>query len=280
MLKHTDPVAVVQDTLTLIKLAHLFIGIFIWDLASTLDFEWNVLTGPRPFKWTVWLHSSSRFFGLVSAIMVLLSVDATAKMDCKAWDITEWFISTLPPLLAVILIIIRIIAIWEKNKFVIAFGVSATLVNVALAIQNMTTANAVWDTDARICSVIDPLLRRNFVFSMCATDIILLGLMISGLRRWELTGETRGIFRLIYTQGFVWIVVVTLAEVPPTVMLFLNIDDAWNMTFTVSACFFPVIGATRLYRSLLDYDSARDLEDFTIPADLSKKSQQDAAAST
>ncbi|KAI0052443.1 hypothetical protein FA95DRAFT_1322115 [Auriscalpium vulgare] len=246
MPKHTDPATIGEDLVLLMKLAHLFIGIFVWDLVTTLDFEWSLVVGARPFRWTVWLHTGSRVCALGAAILILASLDATAEIDCKVWVRSEWILGTCAPLLASVLIVLRVVAIWERNKFVVAFVVAATLANIALIIQNFVTAKSEWSPQASTCAIVDPLARRGYVFSICATDIALLVLMLFGLLRWNVSGSRQGIFSLMYKQGFSWMVIVTLSGVPAAIMLILNIDDPWNETFTISACLFPYVSARLL----------------------------------
>ena len=32
-----------------------------WEFVTTLDYEWDVLRGHRPFRWTIWVGSNTRF---------------------------------------------------------------------------------------------------------------------------------------------------------------------------------------------------------------------------
>ncbi|KAI0047549.1 hypothetical protein FA95DRAFT_1678996 [Auriscalpium vulgare] len=263
MPKHTDPVAVFEDQLTLTKFVHFFIGLYLWDLVTTLDFEWSVITRARSYKWTMLLHTGSRLFALGDVIVTLSGLDAVTEIDCKSWVFTAWLLASIGPLLLSILVILRIIAIWERNKYVLVFSAVATMANLAFLLKGLISSKAVWNPAVDVCAMIDPLGRRSFIYGMFTTDVILLALMFFGLLRWRPMGQRGGVFELLYHQGFMWMFVLAGAHIPPMVMYGLDIDDPWNITFTVSATFLTTIGATRLYRGLLDYSSVRDLELFS-----------------
>ncbi|KAI0047562.1 hypothetical protein FA95DRAFT_1605982 [Auriscalpium vulgare] len=263
MPKHTDPVTVFEDQLTLTKFVHLFIGLYMWDLVTTLDFEWSVITRARPFKWTMVLHTGCRLCVLGDVLVTLAGLDAVTEINCKVWVLTAWILGSTAPLLISILVILRIIAIWEWNKYVLVFSAVATTANIAFFLKCLISSKAVWNPALDICAIVNPLGRRSFLYAMSTTDIVLLALMFFGLLRWRPMGQKGSIFELLYHQGFVWMVVLAGAHIPPMVMYGLDIDDPWNITFTVSATILATIGATRLYRGLLDYSSVRDLELFS-----------------
>ena len=70
-------------TVTVVKLWHTMDGLFMWvcsvlevsrhhvafpcirswEFVTTLDYEWSVIRGHRPYRWTIWV--SIVFFGLI-----------------------------------------------------------------------------------------------------------------------------------------------------------------------------------------------------------------------
>jgi len=57
MVNWQDPSLLFNDYIALIKLNHALAGIFIWEIVTTLSFEWDVLRGKRPYRWTIWVSS-------------------------------------------------------------------------------------------------------------------------------------------------------------------------------------------------------------------------------
>jgi len=80
----------------------------------------------------------------------------------------------------------------------------------------------------------------------------LLALMLSGLRRYGEAGMF-GLWRFLYNQGLFWLALVTIAEIPPTVFIILNLNDYLNLMFQVPELIMMAVGASRIYRCLADY---------------------------
>jgi len=100
--------------------------------------------------------------------------------------------------------------------------------------------------------------KLNAIVSLC-TDVLLLLIMLIGLLRWRLKqGGTSSLTRFLWTQGLIWILLATIAYVPPIVFLSLNLNAAFDMMLQTPALITLSIAATRMYRSLVDFGS-RDI---------------------
>jgi hypothetical protein len=38
-----------------------------WEFITTLDYEWDVIRGHRPYRWTIWVCDFGRFFWISSS---------------------------------------------------------------------------------------------------------------------------------------------------------------------------------------------------------------------
>jgi hypothetical protein len=100
------------------------------------------------------------------------------------------------------------------------------------------TSGAIWGSATESCIVLHTEHGKISVFSTFASDLVLLALMLVGLLRWKNARQRCGIWWLLCTQvviscqaldtcimadvipqGLIWVLLVTLAEVPPTVRL-------------------------------------------------------------
>jgi hypothetical protein len=88
-------------------------------------------------------------------------------------------------------------------------------------------------------------------------DLVLLSLMLIGLRRYGDVGMY-GLWRFLHRQGLLWLLLVTVAEIPTTVFIYLNLNDYLNLMFQTPELIMMAVGATRIYRSLADYSSMAD----------------------
>ncbi|KAI0066070.1 hypothetical protein BV25DRAFT_1496938 [Artomyces pyxidatus] len=227
-----------------------------WEFVTTLGFEWSVIRRRQPYRWTILLYSGCRVFALLGTAMAFASLDATDSINCRLWIIFLYLFTGMALSLSSALILLRVIAIWELKTPVIVVSIACLFTNIAFCIHSAITSRATWQPVLGFCAIQHTDDRRNYILASLAADFVLLHLMLFGLLRWRRAGASReGVWHLLYTQGLQWTAVVTLAEVPPTVFILLNLNDPWNLMFQVPGFIIPTIGATRLYRGLIDYDS-------------------------
>ncbi|KAI0062697.1 hypothetical protein BV25DRAFT_1915836 [Artomyces pyxidatus] len=191
---------------------------------------------------------------------IFAGFDTNGKVNCQIWVIFVFLLAYLAFIFASALIVLRIMAIWEKNHLATALAIAAWLVSTAFYIRSIVMTQAAWDEQNSFCAVMNTTRRRDNILATLATDIVLLLLMLFGLLRWRNAGMVHGIWRLLYAQGMLWILVVTLAEVPSAVFILLNLNDAFNVMFQVPELIIMTVGATRIYRGLADYSSINDLQ--------------------
>ncbi|KAH9993250.1 hypothetical protein BJV77DRAFT_999543 [Russula vinacea] len=247
-----DPKVEQDDALAFIKLLHVMGGLYIWEYFTTIWFEWQIITGRRRCRWTIWLYSGCRLAALLAMILVFVGFDAVQPLDCKVWLISVYFFAYLAFVFASALIVLRIVAIWERNLIVITIAISAWFVNIVIYIRSMARADAMWDPAANTCIILHTQRSVEPVTITLVEDFILLALMLSGLRRYGEAGMF-GLWRFLYYQGLFWLALVTVAEIPPTVFILLDLNDYLNLMFQVPELIMMAVGASRIYRCLADY---------------------------
>jgi len=243
---------VLDDAMGFVKLLHVMGGLYIWEYFTSIWFEWQIIKGRRRCRWTIWLYSSCRLTALIAIILIFLGFDTTHQINCKVWIKCVFFFAYLAFVFASGLIILRIIAIWEKNLIVTAISISAWLAVIAVYIRGIARANAVWDQSANTCVILNTRHCIEPITITLAEDLLLLALMLSGLRRYGEAGMF-GLWRFLYNQGLFWLALVTIAEIPPTVFIILNLNDYLNLMFQVPELIMMAVGASRIYRCLADY---------------------------
>jgi hypothetical protein len=124
------------------------------------------------------------------------------------------------------------------------------LTNVAFLIHGMTLGESVWVPTENACFVEDSQKAKINVLASAVTDLILLLTMLVGVLRLE-SGSS--MWRMLYRQGVVWILLATVGLIPPTIFLWLNLNEPMNLMFQTPAMVVITISATRLYRSLVTY---------------------------
>ncbi|KAI0052431.1 hypothetical protein FA95DRAFT_1601803 [Auriscalpium vulgare] len=248
-----DPLLVQEDFLAFIKFLHCIDGLYIWEYVTTLNYEWEVITGKRPYRWTIWIYSISRLSALWTVILNLIGFNLTHEINCQVWIIFELFFAYLAFATASLLIVLRVAAIWNRNMYVMGLALAVWLTNIGFLIHGIVTVRDVWVPESNACLTLDTDQGRNNICVTLATDLILCLLMLIGLVRAKQGQGVAGIWRVLYRQGLVWLVVATIAEVPPAVFAILNLNDPWNLMFQTSSLITMEICATRMYRSLTDF---------------------------
>jgi hypothetical protein len=54
-----------------------------WEFVTTLDFEWEVFTGRRPWKWSFAVYLTARILALASVILNFIGFNLTTEFDCN-----------------------------------------------------------------------------------------------------------------------------------------------------------------------------------------------------
>ncbi|KAH9974539.1 hypothetical protein BGW80DRAFT_146035 [Lactifluus volemus] len=277
MVNFRDPIVLFQDFLVLVKLWHAFGGIFLWEFFTTLDFEWNVIRGRRPYRWTIWIYSLTRISTLLVVILNMIAFDASRPIHCQLVVTFQLILAHLAVASASLLIMLRVIAIWNRNRTVLALAISVWGINVAFLIQGVL--RSAFGPEATTCVVRNSDIAELNVIVTFVTDIILLLMMLAGLL--HLRRQGGGLLDLgnfLWKQGIIWILLAVAAGVPPAVFLILNlngkflsprftggkscpssilpkISEALNLMFQIPGLIILTISATRIYRSLIQFSS-------------------------
>jgi len=102
-------------------------------------------------------------------------------------------------------------------------------INVTFLIQGVVRLRAIWVPEGLTCAVSNPVDNAPSLYSLAITDIVLLLIMLIGLLRLRCRGgATFGLNNLLWKQGLVWTSIAAAAEVPPLVMIALNLNDPLN----------------------------------------------------
>jgi len=252
-----EPAAITQGEWTQVKLWHTVYGLFLWEFFTTLDYEWKVFRGHIPYRWTIWIYSTTRLAGLVGAILCFTGMDVTKPINCQAWISSLLIFSYISLAGGSLLIVVRIVAIWNRHKVAVWLAIGTWCIYLVFLIQGAARLRSKWLPVEFPCVTINTPSNTAALVSMAVTDIILLLIMFVGLLRLRRHGGgTFGLARLLWKQGLIWISLATIAEVPPAIFLALNLHDRLNIMFQAPAVITMTIASTRMYRSLTDYTSA------------------------
>ncbi|KAI0282830.1 hypothetical protein BGY98DRAFT_62818 [Russula aff. rugulosa BPL654] len=255
MVNYHDPAVFLQDFWVVSKFWHAVAGLYFWEFVTTLDYEWSVIRRHRPYRWTIWIYSTTRISVLVAVPLTLVGLNVTARYNCEVETVFQLFFGYLAIASASLLFVLRIVAIWNKKKIIIAIAAGAWGTNVIFQIQCIARIRAT-PVPGATCTVDNVHIFKLNILVTLITDIILLLTLFFGLLRLGFHDHgTFGLGRLLWKQGVIWLLVATIAEVLPAVFLFLNLNDPFNFMFLPPAVVTLSIAATRIHRSLADHAS-------------------------
>jgi len=235
---------------------HTMSGLYIWEYLTTLHFELDVIRRRRPYRWTIWIYSLTRVSTLMVVILNFFAFDTTPiNSSCHVLITSQFAFAYLSLVTASLLIIFRIIAIWNKNRLVVRTAITVWATNVSLVIiLGIVRIRSTWDPALQLCIVLNTEKNKPSIIATLITDIILLLIVLIGLLR--LLRDCGGSFalgRLLWKQGVIWLLIATVAEVPPMVFIILNLNDTLNLMFQFPSVTAMSIAATRIYRNLADF---------------------------
>jgi hypothetical protein len=188
------------------------------------------------------------------------TICAQTAHDSQLWAVFNFIFAYLGFASASLLVAIRTIAIWNKNKIVIAFAAIVWLVNVSFLSEGIARIRAGWDPDQGFCVVLNVESNQPTMIVMLITDVVLLLTMFVGLLRLRRRGGgTFELGRLLWKQGVIWLLLGTATELTPVLFISLYLTDAVNIMFLMPSLLTMSIAATRMYRALADFSSSTEI---------------------
>ncbi|KAH9964990.1 hypothetical protein BC827DRAFT_1186849 [Russula dissimulans] len=273
MTNFNNPAVLVADLMAVVKFSHAVDGIYIWEFFTNLDYEWSIIQGRRPYRWTIWIYSAARLATLIAVIIDLVVMSLTVPTDCQAWTSVSFVFSYMTFSLASLLIVLRTIAVWQKNKLAIGLAIGVWLINASFLLEGISKLRSEWSSVQSGCTLPNIDSNKLAISAMLGTDISLLLIMLAGLLRLRKRGGSKfELGRLLWKQGLIYLVVATTAEVVPVVFLSLDLNVAFNLMFIVPSVVTMSIAATRMYRTLADFG-------FSLESSLAKGSSSKGSGS-
>lgn len=232
------------------KVLHTFAGVYLWEYFMTLDFEWEVYTGRRQWRWSFLVYISARVLALSCIVVSLVGFNVTREFNCTLWFRSVLSMAWLAACSASFLLVLRGIAIWGRETWaVIATGV-AWLSGLASALYAITRGRTQWSPQLHTCGVYQTTEYKWSIMVNFIEDFVLLGIMILGVLHKR---NSTHLWNMLYLQGLFWILTATLTELPSVTLSFQNINDPWNLMFQYPHLTVMVITSSRAYRDLFQY---------------------------
>ncbi|KAH9990081.1 hypothetical protein BJV77DRAFT_1069105 [Russula vinacea] len=247
MVNYKDPATIAKDSEVVVKLWHVTNGIYIWEFFTTLYYEWDVIRDIAPTDGRYgFVYSLARVNTLLSVILNIVGFDSTGKINCQVWVSFLAIFSSTAFVSATLLIVLRVCVshallsffrskslkeCWQnrhleqgEDYFCNRNGYMVT--ETSLFLLATIRLRSSWSPEANACIMTNFDSTKYSSISSLSSDLALLIIMLIGLLR--LRCEGGGVFalgRTLWKQGLIWLLLATIAELPPVVFFILNLND-------------------------------------------------------
>jgi len=218
MVNWHDPDLLLKDYITFVKLYHAIAGLYFWETVLTAGFELDVLRGKRPYRWTIWLYLGTRYTLFLGFVGFLINMDGT-RVPCQPFMTAVLALPFASWAFASLIIVLRVIAIWDFNVIVSSIAVAVWLGGLALHIRSLAIVDVMYNPILETCVALHTRRGLPNAIGILVVDVVLLLTMLIGLLRHACKNPT-GIWKLLYQHCIIWLVLALFAEIPPVVCPF------------------------------------------------------------
>ncbi|KAI0274125.1 hypothetical protein BGY98DRAFT_95060 [Russula aff. rugulosa BPL654] len=250
-----SPVLSAKTGLAMEMLWQVMSGIYFWEFFTTLEYEWRVIRGRLPYRWSIWIYSLTRVACLMGVILCDVGYDLGASMNCQLWmsSMATFFCLSLAS--ASLLIVLRIIAIWNKHKVVVVTSIVIWGTGIAFHVNAAVRLRSTWDPLVLDCTFPSTGNVLGLIPTIFA-DLVLILIMLVGLLLLRRHGSgTFGLATVLWRQAVIWLSLAIVSGTPPAVIAALSTNDQFTDMILSPSLITMTIAATRMHRSLVTYAS-------------------------
>ncbi|KIY49568.1 hypothetical protein FISHEDRAFT_41714 [Fistulina hepatica ATCC 64428] len=226
MVNWASPVENEKDYIVFQNTIFTLFGLYLWELLTTWNFEWSLLTRRRKFRWPlVIFFFLSRYCILLAFIGLILSFSDTAKINCVALYTFNSWTGNMAILCSSTSLMLRTIALWERKLKVVIPLVILCLGHWAVLYRGMFIVTATWDDTRHSCLVTQTtpsLLTVTFFFTMGFDFVILVFTFIALYSKHSARTD---LWKLLFQDGLIYFLVSFTTNCIPAVLNVLNLNS-------------------------------------------------------
>jgi hypothetical protein len=257
-----SPEEIQRDAAVFIKLMHVLLGIYAYEWFLTLPFDWEFISGKKPFRWPMIFYFANRYLLLFAMIGIVIGLDTQSEIHCQALFTFNQLAGDAAVGLASINLAIRTMALWSLNVWVVGGLTVIILGHWSLILKGvLVTAKWIPGNGCVILGAENNILAAIFIYSMCFDFIVLV------LSAYQLFGvgfgvkggngiATSRIGKLLFGDGLIFFLIAFLANLVATVFMLLNLNPIMSVIFNVPAAVFSTIVACWAVRRLTNFSSS------------------------
>ncbi|PFH50609.1 hypothetical protein AMATHDRAFT_60714 [Amanita thiersii Skay4041] len=243
---------IIKDARAFDRFIHTLLGLYIWEWFTSLDFDWQFITGKRKFRWPMIFYFLNRYCLMFALIGIAIALNVTTEIDCQGLYTFNSLFGNAAVGLSSINLSLRTMAVWSKKWYIVIPLVAVILGHWSLLLHGVLL-KAAWSDEMKQCIITETnnrILAISFIYSM-AFDFTVLS-----LTAWKLlypsTGRSR-LVSLIFNDGLIYFVIAFLANLLATIFMLLNLNPVMSIIANVPAAIASTIVACRAVRRLTNF---------------------------
>jgi len=193
-------------------------------------------------------------------VSFLVGLNTSSKIDCQAWISTAFAFPLLELELALLLIVIRVVAIWKCSPLATCLSAIVLTLHSGVSLHLLTGIRSFFDPGVGYKGCVIHAPRMHLILmsvATIATYALLLIAMLVGLVR-QRQARSFGVWNVLCQQGCIWFALAVVAEVPALVLVLLDINYSLNVLLQVPRVVIASIGTTAMFRILYNYPGRRE----------------------
>ncbi|KAJ3776271.1 hypothetical protein FB446DRAFT_842590, partial [Lentinula raphanica] len=254
---------ITKDGVVFSKIVHAFIGLYIWEWFTSLDFDWDYIRGKKQFRWPLYCLSEIFYFlnryCLLSALIgIAIALNVTTETNCQALYTFNQLIGAAAICLASINLSLRTMAVWAQRRYIVVplilliLGQWSLLLHGALlkSIYEPEQGCIIVETDSR-------LLLAGAAYTMCF-DFVVLSLtawkLVIGASSSEVRMSRSKLVVLIFSDGLIYFIVAFVFNLLVTIFMSLDLNAVMSIIANIPLGIGSTIAACRAVRRLALFD--------------------------
>ncbi|GJE94556.1 hypothetical protein PsYK624_107260 [Phanerochaete sordida] len=233
------------------KFMHALAGLYFWEVAMSLDFDWEFISGKKKFHWPLIFYFLGRYFLVAALIGILVALDVTQEVNCQTLYTFNQLVGQSTLGFASINLAIRTMALWSQNMYIVVPLVIIILGHWSLILQG-ALLKAAWvpEQGCVITQTNNTVLAATFIYGMCF-DLVVLVLTAAKLAFQR--GQRSQLMKMLFRDGLIYFVIAFVASLLATTFMLLNLNAIMSVIFNVPSAVASTIVACRAVRRLNEW---------------------------
>ncbi|KAG8862238.1 hypothetical protein FRB96_001817 [Tulasnella sp. 330] len=253
----SDPATIASEAVIFNKIIIACLGFLVWETIITFWFDLEVITRKRAFKWPMVVYWIAKYSVLLGTTGVVVSENITTAINCEALFVVTQLLGNTAIGSASTLLMLRTIAVWTRNRFVMYPIILFALGQWAILLHDVTTVSAEW-SDALMTCAIKPSPTINLKILYLYTMAFDFGvLVVTSVGLYRLPGRQvsgNHLWSMLFKDGLVFFLVAFTSNLIAVIFVLAELNPIMSIIATIPAASISTVVSCRLFIKLTTYN--------------------------